>query len=67
MLCEVSAGVEGGVRGCCVEVGGEEGEGFGGGEAGAGVVHGGWIGGGHCFLVPLETGCVRPRRSGRWA
>ena len=40
--------MEGGVGGCGGEVGGEEGEGFGGGDTGAAVVDGGWVGGGHC-------------------
>ena len=51
MLGEVSAGVEGGVGGCGFEVGGEEGEGLGWGDAGAGVVDGGWVGGGHFLLL----------------
>ena len=50
MLCEVGAGVEGGVGGCGLEVGGEEGEGFGGGDGVAGVVDGGWVGGCHCYF-----------------
>lgn len=53
MLCEVSAGVEGGVCGCGFEVGGEEGEGFGGGDVGVGVVDGGWEGGGHYIFGSL--------------
>lgn len=56
MLCEVSAGVEGGVGVCGFEVGGEEGEGFGGGDGNAGVVDGGWVGGGHCFFFFVFSG-----------
>ena len=55
MLCLVRAGVEGGVRGCGFEVGGEEGEGFGGGEVVAGVVDGGWEGGGHYYLLIVSA------------
>ena len=49
--------MEGRVGVCGFEVGGEEGEGFGWGDVGAGVVDGGWVGGGHFLgLLPLRMG-----------
>lgn len=62
MLCEVSAGVEGGVRGRGFEVGGQEGEGLGGGDGGAGVVDGGWVGGGHYEILSVLAGYVKSHR-----
>ena len=53
--------MEGGVGGCGFQVGGEEGEGFGGGDAGAGVVDGGWVGRGHYLLFVSGSGiCQAP-------